>query len=212
MQTPLDRPAAHEARSFELPRPPPVRRDRDVALEKVAPRASRGEVGLIDRSVVVSAEGIEVGDAVVADLALEPARRPARVRSERRNRRDQPPSAHTAELGERVRHPLWRNVLERLEHRDHVERVAREREPLRQVRAPDVGRDRAPPRPRSPIGSRRCLRPRSSSSRRASTTKPCAHPASSTRPGGKKRQSRSRGDIRVRRVACVALVARQPAT
>ena len=63
-----------------------------------SPLASRLEVVFVDRPVEVGAERVELGDAVLAHLALEPSGWPARVRTERRDRRDDPTSAHPPQV------------------------------------------------------------------------------------------------------------------
>ena len=184
------RSTSHEPRGFELS----VHHRYDAMVtcpsSKLRRRASRSRSVFLDGPSKSLTERVEVGESLVADLALEPAGRASSIRAERRNRRDHPPAAHTAKFGERMRHALRRHVFECLERRDDVERAAREREPLREVRPPDEGRDRA--RGACAIAQRLVSMPSASmsSSRSASTTKPCAHPASRTRPGGKKRHSR----------------------
>ena len=130
MHTAFDLGAPHEAGGLELLGPPPVRRDRDVTLHELAAYVAR-QVLLSDRPVEVRTQFVERTNAVVAHFSFEPSRWPTRVRTEGRDRRDHPTTAHPAQLVERVCHQSGWDVLERLQHAHDVERIGCEREVLR---------------------------------------------------------------------------------
>jgi hypothetical protein len=210
VQASLDRLASHEPGGFELSRPPPVRRDGHVPLDQLAASVAL-EVDFVDWPVEVGTERVELGHAVLAHLALEPSGWTARVRTERRDRRHDPTSAHPPQVLECPRHERDRHVLERLEHGHHVERLTRERQPLGQVGPAHIrpGRtrrmcDRPPTRVHALRVDIELAQRFDHEPTRASGVEHSAR--------GEEAPQQIRGDISVRRRTRVLLVARQAAT
>ena len=97
-----------------------------------------GQVGLGHRAPVVGAEPVVVVHPPGADLALEVAVGPGPVGPERRDRGVEVAAADPGQLGQGVRHPVRRQVLEDLEGGDELEGAVRPRESGEQVGHPDV--------------------------------------------------------------------------
>ena len=188
METTLDRGTAHEARR--------LRTDSSTTGTtrwSRAPRAGRlrvaREVFFRDRSVELRTERVERRRLARRGPCPRAIRAALPVRAERRNRRDHPTSAHTAQFASA------RGTRRGGTCSSVSSTVTTSNESLgngsRFVRSARRTKGRAA-RGACAIAQRLASTPSAStsSSRSASTTKPCAHPASSTRPAGKKRHSR----------------------